>query len=213
MSIEIRRIPCGNVNCYLIVQEQDAVLVDTGRAKHRQKVLAACREFHMQLLVLTHGHVDHVQNAAFLSRELNCPVAIHRADLGLLEDNMGQALSASTILGRIVLSASIKSFHIDGIPAFTPTVFLDDGDSLDRYGIPAKVVGLPGHTDGSIGLDVNGTDLIVGDALMNMFYPSVSMLYHDRTAMLEGVRKIQAMGRRTIYFGHGKPVQNKKWIN
>lgn len=42
MSIEIRRIPCGNVNCYLIVQEQDAVLVDTGRAKHRQKVLAAC---------------------------------------------------------------------------------------------------------------------------------------------------------------------------
>lgn len=210
---QVQRIICGNVNCYLISNGDRAILVDTGREKHRQKVLNSCTPYQVQLLVLTHGHMDHAQNAAFLSRELNCPVAMHRADLDLLEDNMGQALSAHTILGRIIRSASIKSFQSsDGIPAFTPAVFLDEGDSLEQYGFSAKVVGLPGHTNGSIGLDVNGTDLIVGDALMNMFYPTVSMLYHNRDIMLESAAKIEGLGVRTIHFGHGKPVQNRKWI-
>ena len=90
-------------------------------------------------------------------------------------------------------------------------MFLEDGDSLDSYGISAKVVGLPGHTDGSIGLDVAGRDLVVGDALMNMFYPTVSMLYHDREIMLESVKKIERIGPRAVHFGHGKPVRNRKW--
>lgn len=211
---QIQRIVCGNVNCYLISNGSCAILVDTGREKHQQKVLDACRPYQIRLLVLTHGHMDHAQNAAFLSRELNCPVAMHSADLDLLKDNMSQALSANTILGRIVLSASIKSFQSsNGIPTFTPTVFLNEGDSLERYGFSANVVGLPGHTSGSIGLDINGTDLIVGDALMNMVYPTVSMLCHDRSTMLESARKIEAFGHRNIHFGHGKSVKNRKWAS
>ena len=208
----ILRIPCGNGNCYLVSNGENAILVDTCREKYRQKILDACKSFRVRLLVLTHGHVDHVQNAAFLSRELDCPVAMHKADRSLLTDNMNPPLSAGSFLGKIVLSASIKSFKTDDIPAFSPTVFLEDGDSLHDYGFAATVVGLPGHTDGSIGLDVGGRDLIVGDALMNMFYPTVSMLYHDKTVMLESVRKIQAITPRTIHFGHGKPINNRIWI-
>lgn len=110
-----------------------------------------------------------------------------------------------------MLFFSVKSFKFDGIPAFSPTVFLKDGDSLDSCGISAKVVGLPGHTDGSIGLDVGQRDLIVGDALMNMFYPTVSMLYHSQETMLNSVEKIEKLGTRTIHFGHGNSVQNRKW--
>lgn len=209
----ILRIPCGNGNCYLLSSGKNAILVDTGRKKYGQTVLDACKAFQMRLLVLTHGHLDHMENAAYLSQSLNIPIAMHWADLGLLEDNLEQSLSARSILGKIVLAASIKTFQLAGhIPETTPTVFLKDGDSLDSYGVPdVKIVGLPGHTDGSIGLDVNGTDLIVGDALMNMFYPTVSMLYHDRAAMLESARKIEAFGPRTIHFGHGKPVRSRKW--
>lgn len=47
---------------------------------------------------------------------------------------------------------------------------------------------------------------------MNMFYPTVSMLYHNRNNMLESARKISSIGKRMIYFGHGKPVANKQWI-
>lgn len=207
----VQRIVCGTVNCFLISNGKNAVLVDTGFKKYREKVLDACRPYQVRLLVLTHGHMDHVQNAAFLSQALHCPIAMHKADLPLLADNMVQPLSASSILGRIVLLFSVKSFKLDGIPAFSPTVFLEDGDSLDNCGISAKVVGLPGHTDGSIGLDVGERDLIVGDALMNMFYPTVSMLYHSQEIMLKSVEKIEKLGTRTIHFGHGNPVQNRKW--
>ena len=97
----VHRIHCGNGNCYLISNGTDAVLVDTGREKYWQKVLNACRPYRVRLLVLTHGHVDHVQNAAFLSSALECPVAMHRADLPLLSDQMAQSLSAHGILGKI----------------------------------------------------------------------------------------------------------------
>jgi len=53
--------------------------------------------------------------------------------------------------------------------------------------------------------------LIVGDALMNMFYPTVSMLFHNKNDMLESARKISKLGDRIIYFGHGKSVHNRQW--
>ena len=37
---------------------------------------------------------------------------------------------------------------------FKPDIFLKDGDSLSGYGVNASIIALPGHTDGSIGIDV-----------------------------------------------------------
>ena len=51
-------------------------------------------------------------------------------------------------------------------------------------------------------------DLIVGDALMNLFYPTISMLYHDKAAMQQSADKISRLGERRILFGHGKPEKN-----
>ncbi|MBD5162337.1 MAG: DUF4275 family protein [Oscillibacter sp.] len=205
--MEIKRIQVGNGNCYLMINGKDAILVDTAREKCREKILEACRGYHVTLIALTHGHVDHVQNAAFLAEKLQAPIAMHRADLDLLENNEAQPLTARTLAGKIVLAASIRSFRTDPIPPFTPTVFLEDGDRLDQWGVPALVIGLPGHTKGSIGFDF-GWDVIVGDALMNMFRPTVSMLYHDRAEMLRSAGIIGGLLNRTIYFGHGKPVRN-----
>ena len=133
-------------------------------------------------------------------------------DCNLIESNTNQALSASTFLGKIVLSASLKEFTSRTMPAFSPTVLLKDGDGLADYGIDAKIISLPGHTDGSIGVDVDSRHFIVGDALMNMFYPTVSMLYHDKNMMLDSAKKISDIGNRMIYFGHGKPVPNRAWV-
>lgn len=209
----IERIKCGNGNCYIVSNRDNAVLVDTHQKKYREKILNACKPYNIKLIVLTHGHFDHVQNAAFLSKKLNAPIAMHKADFGLIPDNMKQTLNAHTLLGKVILFASIKGFNSKTLPLFTPTFFLKEGDKLDKYGISAKIIELPGHTNGSIGIDIEGKDLIVGDALMNMFYPTVSMLYHSKTAMQKSAKRISRLGDRTIYFGHGKPVKNKKWIN
>jgi glyoxylase-like metal-dependent hydrolase (beta-lactamase superfamily II) len=94
---------------------------------------------------------------------------------------------------------------------FEPEVFLHEGLTLESYGVGAKVIELPGHTKGSVGIVVGKTDIIVGDALMNIFYPCKSMLYEDREVMERSAQRISSFTNSTIYFGHGKPSQNKVW--
>lgn len=210
--VEVHRIAGGNVNCYIVSDHDKAILVDTGRKKYRKKVLEKCREFHVCLIMLTHGHMDHCQNAAYLADALQIPIAMNDKDRNLIPDNKKQPLSAKSLLGKVVLAVSLRSFEKDCLESFEPTVCLKDGDSLIQYGIDAKVVGLPGHTNGSIGLEIAPDKLIVGDALMNMFYPTVSMLYTDEQQMLSSAKHIIELGEKTIYFGHGKPKKNRNWI-
>ena len=208
----IQRVKCGNGNCYIISENENAVLIDTCRSGYIGKILQNCKPYSIRLIVLTHGHFDHAQNAAALSKELNAPVAMHRADLELLGDNNSQPLVSKGILGKIVLNASLKSFASEKIPGFIPAVFLGEGDTLGEYGINARILHLPGHTDGSIAVDLAGEHLFVGDALMNMFYPTTPMIFHDKEQMLKSAERISSLGRRTIYFGHGKPVTGENWI-
>ena len=85
-------------------------------------------------------------------------------------------------------------------------IFVKEGDDLSPYGIPAKIIELPGHTLGSIGVDVNGEHLLVGDALDNWIFPATGHLYYDRDALRSSAAKIRALGSRTVYYGHGKPT-------
>lgn len=166
----------------------------------------------MSLIVLTHGHMDHCQNAAYLANALKIPVAMSKKDINMIPDNRKQKMSTKTFLGKMVLLLSLSSFEKDTLDTFEPMVYLQNGDSLNEYGVNAKVAELPGHTDGSIGLEIEGDKLFVGDALMNMFYPTISMLYTDEEKMLGSAKYIGEMGEKTIYFGHGKPKRNRKWV-
>ena len=67
---KIERIKCGNGNCYLVSEGNNAILVDTSRTQYKDEILETCRKKDTKLIILTHGHVDHIQNAAYLSKEL-----------------------------------------------------------------------------------------------------------------------------------------------
>lgn len=208
----IERIVCGNGNCFIVSQGNKSVLIDTGREKYKEKILNCCSKYNIGLIILTHGHMDHVQNAAFLSKALNAPIAIAEEDIELLKDNMIQPLYADTFLGKAVLHFSIEAFHKNSMQIITPAIILKEGDTLKDFGINGKIINLKGHTNGSIGIDVDNNDLFVGDALMNMFYPTVSMLYTNKEDMIYSAKRISEMGKRRIHFGHGKSVKNKNWI-
>ena len=207
----IKKIKCGHANCYLIYGDNGAVLVDTAQSKFRDKIFSICKDKNIKLILLTHGHVDHIQNAAYLSKKLNAPLAIHKADYKLSKDNMSEPLYAHSILGKVILALSIKSFNQNKIQPFEPEIYLHEGFSLESYGVNAKVIELPGHTKGSIGVVVGETDIIVGDALFNMFYPSKSMLYENREVMEKSCERISSFDNVTLHFGHGKAIKNKMW--
>ena len=208
---EIERIKCGNGNAYIVSDRENAILVDTCREEYRELILNKCRQKTVKLIILTHGHFDHVQNAAYLSGRLNAPIAMHRDDYTLTKDKLAQPMMAHTLLGKVIMKMSEKGFTQAKIEPFEPEIYLKDGDSLGSYGVLATIIGLPGHTKGSIGVSVGDTNIIVGDALMNMPYPSVSPLYEDRAVMEESAARVSALGNMTLHFGHGKPLKNRNW--
>lgn len=205
----IRRIQCGTDNCYLVANGSNAILVDTGSAAGYEKVLAECSSYTMKLIVLTHVHFDHAENAARLAKHFDIPVAVHQADLELFDSYDRQPLISYGTVGRIVLGLSLNDLRNRRIEKPEKLIYVKEGDSLSAYGIDAKVMELPGHTAGSIGIDVAGKELLVGDALDNWLRPAIGHLYSNLDALRESAGKIKALGERTLYYGHGKATGNK----
>lgn len=209
---DIIRIPCGTVNTFLIKEKAHAVLVDTGLAGYEEKIYDVCKDSHVECVILTHGHIDHIQNTAVLSKRLNVPIGIGIGDEDLVDDNTLQPMHGRSAIGKVLCYFSQKSIKSNPVEKFKPTIFLKDGDSLEDFGIKGKIIGLPGHTKGSIGIDVEQRDLIVGDALMNMLRPTISLLYEDKIQLELSAKKISDLGNRCVHFGHGKSAQNRKWV-
>ena len=206
---KIRLIKCKTDNCYIISNGRKAVLVDTGSGEAYDKVLSECSKYDMQLVVLTHVHFDHAENAAKIAKHFNIPVALHKADMELFDSFDNQPLKSYGIVGKVVLGLSLKVLRDTKIDKPEKMIFIKEGDSLSKYGINARIIELPGHTKGSVGVEVAGKALIVGDALDNWLFPSTGHLYSDLSALKKSAERIRKLGNRTLYFGHGKPTDNR----
>ncbi len=202
----ITRIKCKTDNCYLISEGRNAILVDTGSGQCLDMVIAECDKYDLKLIVLTHVHFDHAENAAALSKRYGVPVAIHQADEELFESFDKQKLKCYGLVGCVVLGLSLKVLRETKVECPENLIYLKEGDSLNQYGINAKIIELPGHTNGSIGVDVEEKHLLVGDAMDNWVLPALGHLYYNMEDIKRSYYKIQVLGHRRIYFGHGKPV-------
>ena len=205
---EIHQIKCATDNCYIVADGENAVLVDTGSAAGLEKVIAECSKYKMKLIVLTHTHLDHAENAAALAEHVDIPVAVNEADVELLENYDAQPLKSYGIVGCIVLGLSLKVLRNTKVRRPEKLIFIKEGDSLKDYGIDAKIIEVPGHTKGSIAVDVEQKYFLAGDALDNWIRPAVGHLFSDFDAIRQSAEKIKSLGVRTIYYGHGKPTDN-----
>ena len=205
---KIHRIKCKTDNCYIVSNGRNAILVDTGSGEAFDNVLAECSKFDMRLVVLTHVHFDHAENAAKIAEHFNIPVALHKADIELFENYDDQPLKPYGIVGNVVLGLSLKVMRNTKIRRPKNIIFIKEGDSLLEYGINARILELPGHTKGSIGVDVARKKLIVGDALDNWIFPSTGHLYSNFSDLKKSADKIRKLGKRMLYYGHGKPTEN-----
>jgi len=136
-------------------------------------------------------------------------VACHEADVELFESFDKQPMESYGIVGKVVLGTSLKVLRQTKVEKPDNLIFIKDGDDLSAYGFDAKIIGLPGHTKGSVGVDVEGKYLIVGDELDNWISPATGHLYNDLDAIRKSAGKIGGLGERTIYYGHGKPTGNR----
>ena len=210
--ITVTRIKGGTDNCYIVAEGNKAILIDTASKACLDMVISECDKYEMKLIVLTHVHFDHAENAAELSKRYNIPVAFHKLDEELFESFDKQTIKSYGLVGWAVLGLSLKVLRNTKVERPENIVYVADGDDLSSYGINAKVIELPGHTFGSIGIDVEEKHLFVGDELDNWIKPGVGHLYTDFEAIKKSAGKLKKLGDRTVYYGHGKPTPNRKYM-
>lgn len=217
--MEINTISFGGVNCYLITTATGFVLIDTGYAKHRADVEkelenAGCTPETLKLILLTHGDFDHSGNAAYLRGKYGAKIAMHSADKGMVEKGdlfyNRNANFLMRIMGKILL------FFLRGglkkTDRFTPDMHIDDGLDLSEFGFDAKVIYIPGHSKGSIGILTNGGDLFCGDLLENTKKPAKNSLISDKDAFGASVEKLNGLKISMVYPGHGEPFPMEQFI-
>ena len=204
----VRRIKISYANCYLLSGEKGAILIDSCNYKDGPKILKRIKDKNVKLILLTHGHFDHVSSAKYLSKRLNVPIAMSEKDVRIIGNGQDSILYGHSLWGRTMAFFSQGVLKKSTYSFFTPDVFLEDGQDLSEYGVKAHVVALPGHTKGSIGVLTDEGEFVVGDAMFNMLRPTGSRLYEDREVMEQSVDKIRRSGAKIIYVGHGKPILN-----
>ena len=205
----------GSVNCFLIKTDFGYILIDTGSSNQRSELEreleeAGCRPGDLKLIILTHGDFDHTGNAAYLRKMFATKIAMHIGDTGMIErGDMFWNRGRGNFLMRMmvpILTGFGKSERCK------PDIYIEEGYDLSGYGFDAKVINIPGHSKGSIGILTAGGDpsagsgqvLFCGDLLMNdKSGPHPGFGYSaDFRPSLE---KLKSLEIETVYPGHGKP--------
>jgi glyoxylase-like metal-dependent hydrolase (beta-lactamase superfamily II) len=198
-------------NSYLLKTDAGYHLIDTGIAKKRgqlEKQLeeAGCRLGDLKLIIITHGHLDHMGNAAYLKDRCGAKVAMHRGDLKMVEtgDMFADAGGGATI--RLV-GFLMKALGLSDYEKFTPDIYVEDGQDLSPFGLKAIVMHTPGHSNGSISVLTEEGDLFCGDLFNNSGKPVRASLVQDAGQLEASVQKVKALGDVKVYPGHGKPFR------
>ena len=197
-----------SVNCYLVRTGEGFILIDTGRTNKRgaiEKELesAGCQPGNLTLIVLTHGDFDHCGNAAFLRKKFGTQIAMHKDDSGMVErGDMLWNRNKQNILMRIIFKLF---FRLSKSDRFKPDLYIDEGYDFSGFGFDAKVLYIPGHSKGSIGILTASGDLFCGDLLANVNKPEVWSIIDDPVAAHASVEKLKRLQINTVYPGHGQP--------
>lgn len=198
----------GQVNSYLLQNSAGYFLIDTGGSNARRELLReiesiGCMPDSLKLVILTHGDFDHIGNAAYFRSAFGAEIAMHADDSGMAERG---DMFVNRKKPNILIRSLIPIFMGLGTSErFTPDVLLTDGYDLSQHGLEAKVISLPGHSKGSIGILTTNGDLFCGDLFENTKGPALNSLIDDSAAANASVAVLKGLNIETVYPGHGQP--------
>jgi len=182
-------------NCFIVNEEgsRDALVVDAGG--NAPRIAQEIDELGLQprMLVLTHGHVDHIAAAAGLKERY---------------PEMKLALGAAETETYTRPTYNLSFFLGGALALPEPDVLLDDGQEVTVGSCALRVIHISGHTPGGIALygQLDGANVVfAGDALFASGIGRTDFPGGSTSALLEGIRsRLLVLPDDTrVYAGHG----------
>ncbi len=161
-DVVVHHLNIGIGNVYALEGEDGVVVVDLGEKGDFADIegaldFAGIALADVTLVVMTHGHFDHLGPAKEFQDE-GLVIALGADDVDFAEDGFSEPPPSQTPEGDVIRVVLDKGF-----PSFTPDLSLGSELDLHGFGVAGRVVGTPGHTKGSVSVMLENGDVFVGD--------------------------------------------------
>ena len=201
----------GLVNIYFIKTENGYILVDTGMPGKDKDFDQLFEKLgidpdQIQLIILTHGHLDHVGSTAYVQKITGAKVLCHCSYADDLAQGKIEPAVPQNFLGKFL--DLMKGFMASKIDTVIPDLVVNDQFDLKEFGVSGKVVHTPGHSQSSISILLDNGETLVGDLIREEKPGGIGygMFFEDSRVALESLKRIAASNPRTIYLSHNATI-------
>jgi hydroxyacylglutathione hydrolase len=185
---------CGGIfetNCYLLQAADGHILFDApdGACDWLER-----RGVDLKLLLLTHGHIDHVQDAARIKKRFSCQIGCSAETMPMISDR--------DFFRGFGFELEIEPVKADFAIVETP--------AQSFLGLELQVLEVPGHCPGSLCFFSRPDELLIGgDVLFAGGVGRWDLPGGDVDLLFEGIRqKLFPLGDKvTVLPGHGPPTK------
>lgn len=172
--------------CYLVWREgaESCVVIDPGAEPER--IRKAVQGKHIEAILLTHGHFDHI-GAVNELKGADTDLVIHRLDASMLQD---PERNVSWMIGQKIT-----------VPEANVTV--QDGDQMTYAGVTFTVLHTPGHTPGGACYQAEN-HLFTGDTMFQYGYGRTDLPGGSDAELGRSLERLYPLARQcVIHPGHG----------
>ncbi|ARM75567.1 MBL fold metallo-hydrolase [Acidianus manzaensis] len=140
-----------NTNSYLLISNNEAIVIDAGGDMSELINYLKAKSITPKIIIATHGHFDHILGMPQLKKFYPSTLfIINEKDIDLVKDSKRMAISLGV--------------EMEEIPF--PDQFIKDGNKIILNDEELKIIETPGHTMGSICI-LTKNSIFTGDTLFN----------------------------------------------
>ena len=193
-------------NCFLLISDDSAVLIDPGG--NAPGILIEIKERGLRLLAIinTHGHFDHIGGVSEIVEKTSVPFYISGLELPIMK-------SANML--RYIFKYKEK--------VLVPNQFEDldlVGNRLQFEDLDIQIFRTPGHTPGGCCFII-GNHIFTGDTVLSSMPGSAELPGGNLTDLIESLKALESLdGKLIAHPGHGRDSflsdslkSSKNWID